>query len=319
MSLEPDSSRQLHDAVLATVAYADIFDFAMNSSEIHRDLVAIGAGVSDVAPVLDRAINLGQLVRVREYLTFAGRESLVKRRIERNQASERMWSTARSFGRIFAALPFVRLVGVTGSLAADNAGSDADIDYLIIVGPNRVWLVRALAIAVVRFARLRGVTLCPNYLLSTNALEIPYHDPYTAHELLQMVPLSGPATYAELLAANPWAAHYLPNRSKIGRAVPDLGGLVDRIKTLGEWAFAGSLGGGLDNWESRRKIARFQAVGTPGRFSRDVCEGHFGHHRDHVLRQWRIRCDQLGVATSLDSESPILPDLVAAASGVIRR
>ena len=72
--------------------------------------------------------------------------------------------------------------------------------------------MRALAIGLVRLARVTGLELCPNYLLTTRALAVAPHDLYTAHELLQIVPLSGLETYRQLLATNAWAAHWLPNR-----------------------------------------------------------------------------------------------------------
>jgi hypothetical protein len=315
MSLELEPDRLVRDAALATIAYADIFDFAVSSAEIHRDLVHIGAAASDVEAALDHAVQVGQLTVDRGYLALTGREIIVQQRIDRRQANERMWQQARIFGRILGTLPFARLVGITGSLAADNAAPDADIDYLIIAAPRRVWLVRALAIAVVRYARLRGITLCPNYLLSTDALELPHQDLYTAHELLQLVPLCGPATYLQLRVANRWADQFLPNRAVVMRDIPTIGGLAGRLKVLGEWVLGGSLGESLDDWESRRKIARFRGVGTPGRFTREVCEGHFGHHRDRVLREWRDRCERLGVGVSFDSERSIPLVLAASTNG----
>jgi hypothetical protein len=189
----------------------------------------------------------------------------------------------------------VRLVGVTGSLAANNATADADIDYILIAAPERLWLVRALAIGVVRLARTSGVSVCPNLLLTTNALALPHQDVYTAHELLQMVPLSGSDVYAELRAQNRWVDHILPNRSALAQAVPPLGQIANKIKTLAEMGLGGPLGTRIDGWESQRKIGRFRSAGTQGRFSRDVCEGHYGNHRDHILLEWRRRCAQIGV------------------------
>jgi hypothetical protein len=312
MSSAREAGWRILDAVRATVAYADVFGFAVNPAEVHRDLVGVVATVSEVQAAIDGAIESGEFAFDQGYVTLVERKFLVDQRIARNQARERLWSAAKTFGAILASLPFVRMVGVTGSLAADNAAADADIDYLLIVAPDRLWFVRALAIGVVRVARLSGVTLCPNYVLTTRALCFPHHDLYTAHELLQMVPLAGPETYAALRSANRWVDDFLPCRSRLTRVIPPAGGISARLKWLTERTFGGSLGAQLNAWESRRKIARFRAVGSPGRFTHDVCEGHFGHHRDKILREWRSRCGRLGVSIDATSADQGSAELVAA-------
>jgi hypothetical protein len=295
MSLAHEPSWRLGDAVRATVVYADLFGFALSENEVYRDLVGVRTTTFDVASAVRLAVGAGDLVLKHGYVTLADRENLVEIRLARNDIGRRWWPKARYFGLLLSSLPYVRLVGVTGSLAANNATADADIDYILIAAPERLWLVRALAIAVVRLARTSGVTLCPNLLLTTNALALPHQDLYTAHELLQMVPLCGSDVYAELRAQNHWADRILPNRSSLAQTVPPLAQLAKKIKSAGEIGFGGSLGTRIDRWESRRKIARFRAAGTQGRFNRDVCEGHYGNHRDNILREWRRRCTQIGV------------------------
>src|SRR5690606_6133029 len=125
---------------------------------------------------------------------------------------------ARRYGGLIARLPFVRMVAVTGSLAVDNADEDDDLDFLIVTAPGRVWLTRAMVMAVGRLASLRGITLCPNDLSAETALELPDRDFYTARELLQMRLIAGTATYIRMLETNAWWRDFLPN------AEPDLAG-----------------------------------------------------------------------------------------------
>jgi hypothetical protein len=230
-----------------------------------------GVRACDVAlQPLDAAVVGGRVA--------AQRGHLVATRLLRGDASSRLIGKACLYGGMIARLPFVRMVAITGSLAVDNADKGDDIDYLIVTAPGRVWLARALTMAVVRLAALRGVTVCPNYLLSEEALALPEQDRYTARELLQMRPLSGDRVYRRLLAANAWWRDYLPN-ALAAAAVSDGGGVLQRLGEL----LLRPVAGRLEAWVYRRKAAELAAQAEAGNgevvFDATMCKGHFEGHR----------------------------------------
>ena len=49
-----------------------------------------------------------------------------------------------------------------------------------------------------------GHTICPNLIISENALEWPLHDLYSARELCQMIPITGKNMYRKLTEINEW-------------------------------------------------------------------------------------------------------------------
>jgi hypothetical protein len=292
----PVSPARLDQAILATVAYADIFDFPLDRPEIHRDLIGVAASAEATFAALDSLVARGRLVARAGMLTLPGREALLGIRRERRARATALWPLARRHGLRIARLPFVRLVAVSGSLAADNPDPRADLDYLIVTAPGRLWLVRAMTILLVRAARLRGVRLCPNYLLTTRALALSRRELYTAHELLQVAPLAGDATYRRLLAENDWVADWLPNRHRQASAAPTLPATATALGRAGEAALGGALGDRLETWEGRRKQRRFGLGDHGARFTADICEGHYGRARRHVLGEFARRCAQLGIA-----------------------
>lgn len=294
--------RSLFDAVLATVAYADMFDFPLLRQEIQRDLIGLAASATSTTNAIDTLLDRDRLAADGSYLVLPGRRGLAQLRQRRGARAARLWPVAQRFGRIIARLPFVRLVAVTGSLAAGNPDERADIDYLIVATPGRLWSVRAAAIALVRLARQGGVQLCPNYLLSTRVLALDHQDLFTAHELLQAVPVAGAVAYRRLLGSNEWAASWLPQRYQHCRASSLLFPTASPLHRWSEGALSGGLSDRFEQWEAQRKQRRLSRGGA-GRFTADICEGHFGNGRRHALFDFEQRCRELGIAPSAGTPS----------------
>lgn len=284
-------------AILRTVLYADVFDYPLTLSEIHRYLVGERLPLERVQEALDTSPWLAERVaRVNGYYTAAGREVVAGRRGERGAGAARLWRSARWYGRLVAHLPFVRMVAVTGALAMDNVTPDDDIDLLIITQPGRVWLARAFVIVVVRWARLFGVSLCPNYLLADTALRQDRRDLFMAHELAQMVPLAGLALYWRMRRANGWAAELLPNadlppRVERDRAPRGAGLLAQRAL---EQLLRGGVGDWLERWERERKLVKFgdqlRQPGSAAVLDAQRVKGHFHDYGGVTLREYQRRC-----------------------------
>jgi hypothetical protein len=295
-------SRDLDEAILCTMVYADLFDYPLTDVEIHRYL--IGCPVSASA-VEDRLTHLDGLQKrvgfISPYWFLNGREQLVRLRQEREAFAKELWPAARRYGRQIAAIPFVRMVALTGALAMNNATSlHDDIDYLIITQNGRVWLARGLIALLVRLVQRRGVTLCPNYILSEPTLELGEPSLFTAHELVQMVLLHGSRPYQRLLDSNAWVANFLPNASP-GRPEHTAEGLIATLgRRSSEALLGGRLGDALEHWERERKIPRLrlEAVrqGASGAiFTPDQCKGHMADHAAIVSRQYTALLSEQGL------------------------
>ena len=282
----------LHRAIVETVAYADIFDYPLTVAEVHRYLVGVRASEAEVrSALLDSELVPRYLSRSGEWISLPGRESVVEIRIRRTAIAATFWPRALRYGRIIASLPFVRMVAITGELAVDNADRHSDIDYFIVTEPGRLWLCRAWTVALVRLARLAGDTICPNYILSERALELDSRSLYTAHELTQMVPISGNATYERLRALNSWSEEFLPNASGAPRRA-DCRPLSSRLRAGAEAALRNPVCDVLERWEMTRKIRKLggdKAANGETAFSADWCKGHFDGHGQRTLSEFSER------------------------------
>ncbi len=294
----------LEAAILQGVAYADVFDFPLTHDEIHHYLVGISASSSEVKFILDSdRLTPKYLERHDRYFTLAGRSEIVGERLNRSAASNYLWPSANNYGQLIAQIPFVRMVAVTGALAVNNVDHGDDIDYLIVTEPGRLWLCRSLVILLVKLAERRGELLCPNYFLSESALALTEQDLFTAHELLQMVPITGSEIYKKMLLLNSWAARFLPNAyARMSDSSPSSPGRHP-LSTAAETVIRTRPGNWFEKWEMDRKIAKFgrqgatrlpeEQAGTPEAanlvevsFSPDRCKGHFNHHGSRALRAY---------------------------------
>jgi hypothetical protein len=266
------------------VIYADIFHYPLTEAEIHRYLI----GVKASRPAVHAALLADRfLSHCGPYYFYPGQEALMETRQRRSAVAEHLWPEAIRYGRILARLPYVRMVALTGSLAMKNAEPGSDLDYLLVTQPGRLWLARMLAIGVVRLASLRGDLVCPNYLLSERALALPDRDIFIAHELAQMVPISGMGVYQALRRANRWVDEYLPNAA--GPPYPEAlhdPGRKPRFQSLGERILNNPAGDRLESWEMHRKLLKFDPLARDhpeACFGPESCKGHIDDHGQQVL------------------------------------
>jgi hypothetical protein len=200
--------------------------------------------------------------------------------------------------RVLRALPFVRMIAITGALAMQNSVTGDDIDVLIVTAPDRVWLTRACAVVLVYVGKLCGDTLCPNYVISERALRLDRHTLFVAHEFVQMVPVYGRRVYDQMCAANCWVHTILPNAALPlqGDLEEAPGAISQRLQHAMERVLSGRLGDALENWEMRRKIHKFQnRLGHPDGdaiLDRDHVKGHFDDYGGPVMRLYAERLAQ---------------------------
>ena len=253
------SAGVLERAIYSTVAYRDMFHFPVTLDEIHRYLHGVRCSRAEVLAALSSSAFLeAYLDSDGEFFCLKGRGATFDIRRERRSLSEAQGPTARRFARFLAMLPNVRMVAMTGSLAAGNFPADGDIDFLLVTDGGTLWRTRALC----RFLallddRLRRGLFCPNTFLSTVALTLVRRTLYDAQELSQMIPLHGLAVYEAVRSANGWTAEWLPNAEGPPPGAVDLAPLSLGLKHAGEWLLDSVAGRTLESFEANRKIRRF--------------------------------------------------------------
>ena len=213
----PETARQrftaLEKAVLLTVHYRDLFQHPLTDGELHKFLLLVPAEMDEVQAAVHK-LQRTHLSRVGEYITWKGRECVIDERRARLRTSARVWPKARAYGGIMRQIPFLRMAGISGSLAVNHVSEDRDdIDVFCIAEPNRVWLAMLLLKILYAYSRRVGGMryVCPNTCLASDRLEITTQNLYMAHQIVHVVPMWGEELYAKFLRRNRWVARFLPN------------------------------------------------------------------------------------------------------------
>jgi len=210
-------------SLIATVAYADIFGYPLTRRELIFWLLF--HPVSRIRLPVD-------IQGVHSFVTLRGHQRLVRERLAKQKEQEKKWRIARRASAWLSRVPTIKLIGVTGGLAMNNAKKEDDVDLFFIVSDGTLWVSRLMATILMDILGLRrrpgdkkfADRVCLNMFMSEGslALETKERDCFTAHEVLQMTPIweRGNA-YRKFLHANRWVSRFLPNAwEKIQKTLP---------------------------------------------------------------------------------------------------
>lgn len=196
---------------LKALAYADIFDYPLTESELHKWKLIDG--------IKSKALGIKRTDR---YYYLKGRDKIIKLRKQRERISKTKLKIARKAVSLLKKIPTVKMIAITGGLAMANSQKNDDIDLLIVTNAGTLWLTRGLATLLLDFYKIRRRPrevkvkdkICLNMFVEESNLILPKNeqDLYGAHEVYQIKPLfSKNNTYERFLKANNWASKFLPN------------------------------------------------------------------------------------------------------------
>lgn len=214
--------QKMEKAVLKTLAYYDVFDFPLKAWEVHKWLTGKKATLVQVEDALIRLEKKNRIARSRGYWYLAGKKKTVKQRESKEKISSGHINLAGYVGALLRLIPWVKMVGISGSLALSASKKEDDIDLFIITDKHRIWISRFLLILLTSAIGLRrsrrekklsaAGKICINLILERSNLAQKKRNIYVAHEVLQMRPLwQKQQIYSDFLHANSWAFKYLPN------------------------------------------------------------------------------------------------------------
>jgi hypothetical protein len=210
------------EAIARSVLYAALFDYPLTLSQLRQTLIGSLQMPSAILDTVRGSAMLSNVIDQQDgYFFPVGRADLIETRLRREERSRAFLAAHLPLLRVIAALPYVRMVALSGSIAHLNLEPGGDLDLFIVTRGGRVW---STGVAVVLLAKLlrRRSTLCANYVVADSDLEFSEKDLFTANQVINLQPLTGYDVLREIVRRNPFVTQFYPNFHASGARVTGL-------------------------------------------------------------------------------------------------
>lgn len=208
----------VRQAILRTFAYRSVFSYPLTFFQCYNYLLCDKkVDFSEFRAIFLQLLREKKLIYRENFFHTGGIDVL--QRLERKKRSDHLLGKAQKIAGLLSFIPSVKLVCLTGAVAAENSPKDDDIDLLIVTSVSRLWLTRFIVVTLLKLMRSyradgsEAEKVCPNIFLEESALEWDQaRNIYTAHEALLMKPLVDKGGYYfRFLQSNAWVRAFLPN------------------------------------------------------------------------------------------------------------
>jgi hypothetical protein len=278
-------------AITRSVIYASLFDYPLTLDQLHHALIESDQSPSEIQATYTASERLQRVIGYRDGFFFpAGRDALVAERRHREARSRAFLQRYRFVLRLICAVPFARMVALSGSIAHLNLERGGDLDLFIVTRGQHVWTVAVTVLLLTKCLGSRRI-MCANLVLADSRLALEQQDLFTANQVIHLKPLIGEDVLDDFLAANPFVRRLYPNAlAWHARQVVDWPrrGFLPSIKAMLEIAlrlpspWIEAVCRRLYRWYLRRRAAGWQSP-EQVQLDADFLKLHTRSHRHSVL------------------------------------
>ena len=240
-------------SILRTLLYFDLFSYPLTANELVQFADRDDLTSDTVQSALSWLVGEGIVLEYEGYFSLSEAQDRAERRRKGNAKAERILPLAKRIARFIGAFPFVRGVGLSGSLSKGYMDEETDIDFFIITKPGRLWIARTMLVLFKKVFLLNSYKyFCVNYFLDLDHLQVEEQNRFTALEALTMIPAYGRDTMSDFYAANNWTNDFWPSLEKRQNTAPRSWALSP--KRVLEGLFWGQWGHWLDGFFMRKTV-----------------------------------------------------------------
>lgn len=204
----------IKQAVLATLAYFEIFEIWLTQEEIIDNLMFIKPDPEKIAIYLRESPLIKE---IDGYFSTTNKKDFVldfKNFLGKKERSKKYWKKVRRSLFILNMCPFIKLITVCNSLPINDTKESSDIDLFVVTQPNRMFTARLFLTGLTQIFGIRRhgdkikKRFCLSFYVTEDNLNLksinqkPY-DIYMAYWIKTMEPLCGDyEVYRKLLDEN---------------------------------------------------------------------------------------------------------------------
>jgi len=204
----------IQQSIIKTLKYSHIFEFPLTDEEIYKFLIAeTNYSYKKIKNLLNNLVRNKKIVKRdgHYFLPLGNLDWLIKRE-KSNRLFDVVFNKSKKDLRFLFKMPFVKFIGITGSVAAKNISNSADVDLFIISSKNYLWLTRLITVIYLKIKKKYRNPYCPNLYVSVDNLTWDTKNVYVANEIARIVPIfNKDMSFEKFLVKNSWVISYLPN------------------------------------------------------------------------------------------------------------
>ncbi len=288
-------------AVIQSVVYSSLFQYPLKPGEVSFSLVGSRLSGAEVVSLYRRSPVLQSVLAFREGCLFLrDQEGHLAERRRREELSYLALDRHRRVIKWIGALPYTRLIALSGGSAHFNLSEEGDIDLFIITRGTRVW---STAVNILLMSRILGCRkmLCFNYLIADSQLALRERDLFSANQTIHLRPLSGAEWMEKLFDANKWIkdmySNSFPIKTKIDGFDPSpwatrlkkwkeivlSAGPAQFYEMLCRWTYRRYLLWKSPNWRTPEQVT----------LDRDVIKLHTQSHSRVVMQRYHLEMERV--------------------------
>lgn len=330
----------LSDSILATLVCYDIFDFPLTSFEVFKYLINPGRfsiknvkssvfniKVAEIVVELDNMKRVGVVGHKNGFYFLPGRDALYELRIEREKIAAQKWKKFLRIARWFQAVPYLRGMLASGSMALGNTDKESDFDVLVIAVSGRLYTCRIFLCLVASLFRARRTRyeksapdkFCFNHYITDGNLNIKHESLYNAQTYANLKPvLARNGIFSRFYNENIWINKYVYNFRPAEKFIFDKGrllgceGALCIIAGILEFILNSLLGDKIEGWVKRYQQKRIKnnpaTYESGGRviFNDNELEFHPRSFEKIMIARYNIALKKLGILSFEEKDSGLI-------------